>query len=210
MARYDVVVVGGGILGLATAYRVLGRRPGSRVAVIEKETELARHQSGRNSGVLHAGIYYAPGSLKARLAVRGKREIEAFANEHDLPVDRCGKLVIARDESELPTLREVGRRAAASGVEGIREVDGRDIARIEPNARGVAALHSPGTAVTDFARITHALADEVWRRGGSVRIGEEVVGLEERDGQVRVTTTQDQLEADRGVACAGLQSDRGV
>jgi (S)-2-hydroxyglutarate dehydrogenase len=205
----DIVVVGGGIIGLATAYRLLELRSAVSVVVLEKEPELGLHQSGRNSGVLHAGIYYAPGSLKARLAVEGKRELQRFADRHGIAYERCGKLVIARDWSELPRLRELGRRAHANGVERLREVDASGIRELEPNARGVAALHSPGTAIIDFREVVRALMAEVLDRGGDVRLGAEVTAMDVATDHVRVeTSAAGEIRAGRVVACAGLQSDR--
>jgi (S)-2-hydroxyglutarate dehydrogenase len=205
---YDVAVIGGGIIGLATCYELLTRRPGLRLVVLEKEHDLARHQSGRNSGVLHAGLYYAPGSLKARMAVEGKRRLEDFAHRHDVPVERCGKLVIARDADEVPRLRELGRRADANGVEGIREIDRSGITRLEPHARGFLALHSPATAITDFREVALAIAEAARTLGGEIRTATEVVGVDERTDGVRISTTGGDLEAAQVVACAGLQSDR--
>lgn len=207
-SRCDVAVIGGGIIGLATAYELLTRRPGLRLIVLEKEHDLARHQSGRNSGVLHAGLYYTPGSLKARMAVEGKRRLEDFARHHDVPVEHCGKLVIARDAEEMPRLRELGRRGEANGVEGLREIDRVEIARLEPHARGFAALHSPATAITDFRVMALAIAEAARELGGEIQTGAEVAGMDEQTDRVRVSTTAGDVEAEQVVACAGLQSDR--
>ena len=164
--RRDVVVIGGGIVGLATAYRLLEQRPDLRLTVVEKEPELATHQTGHNSGVLHAGLYYAPGSLKATLCREGKAEVEAFAAAHAIPVERCGKLVVALDDSELPRLEAVRERAEANGVPGLEAVGPERIREIEPHAAGSRGLWSPETAIIDFRRVALALADEIRARGG--------------------------------------------
>jgi hypothetical protein len=169
-----VVVVGGGILGVAAARQVQRDRPGAQVTVLEKEPGLARHQTGRNSGVVHAGLYYAPGSLKARLCRRGAGLLRAFCAEHGLAYVACGKVVVATRAAELPRLEALAERAAANGVGGLRSLDGDGLRAVEPHARGVAALHSPETAITDFAAVTRALGREVEAAGGGVRTGVEV------------------------------------
>lgn len=195
MPELDVAVVGGGIVGLAVARELLLRDPGARIAVFEREPELARHQSGHNSGVVHAGLYYAPGSLKARLCRDGRERLLAFADEHAIPYRVSGKLVIAAHEAELPALAELGRRADANGLRGVRELGPAELREVEPHATGVRALHVPETAVIDFATVTRALADDVRHRGGSVRLGHEVTDLAA-------------LGARRVVTCAGLASER--
>src|SRR5215213_5309249 len=146
-AECDLAVVGGGILGLATARELLRRRPDARVVVLEREPELARHQTGHNSGVIHAGIYYVPGSLKARLCTAGARELYDYCEQRGIPHERCGKLIVATAAAELPGLDELERRGRANGVPGLRRVEGAGIEAIEPHARGVAALHSPHTGI---------------------------------------------------------------
>jgi (S)-2-hydroxyglutarate dehydrogenase len=149
--RYDVTVVGGGLIGLATAYRLLEAKPGLRLAVLEKEPELARHQSGHNSGVIHAGLYYTPGSLKARLCREGMEALKRFADERGIPYELCGKLVVALDESELSALAELKRRGLANGLRGLQEIDAKAIHELEPHATGIRALHVPETGIIDFA-----------------------------------------------------------
>ena len=146
----DLVVVGGGILGLAVAREALLRRSELRVVVLEKEPTIASHQTGRNSGVVHAGIYYAPGSLKARLCVQGSRDLVAYCEDRGIPYDRCGKLILATCEDELPRLSELERRAAANGVPDVEMVDEKAIAELEPNASGLLGLYSPNTGAVDF------------------------------------------------------------
>jgi L-2-hydroxyglutarate oxidase LhgO len=206
--RFDVVVVGGGILGLATAHRLLEVRPGIRLAVVEKEAELATHQSGHNSGVLHAGLYYAPGSLKARLCREGKAEIEQFAERHAIPFERCGKLVVAIDEGELPRLSSLRERAEANGVPGLEAVGPERIRELEPHAAGIAGLWSPETGIIDFQRVALALGDTIRGAGGEIRTSMPVTGITERPGEVVVRTPVGELVAGHVVACAGLHADR--
>jgi L-2-hydroxyglutarate oxidase LhgO len=206
--RADVVVVGAGILGLATAWTLVRDEPARRVVVVDKETTVAAHQSSHNSGVVHAGVYYAPGSLKARLCREGKAALEAFCAARDIPLVRNGKVIVAVNAAELPRLAALGRRAAANGVEGLRQLDGAELRRIEPNVAGIAGLHSPTTGVVDFPTVCRALAAEVREAGGELLLGEAVTGIEEQAGEVVVTTTRRELTAGRVVTCAGLQSDR--
>ena len=206
--RFDVVVIGGGIVGLATARRLLEQRPGLRIAILEKEAELATHQSGHNSGVLHAGLYYQPGSLKARLCREGKAEIEAFAEAHDIPFERCGKLVVALDESELERLAALHERAVANGVPGLEEIGPERIRELEPHAAGIRGLWSPGTGIIDFRRVALAMATDLRQQEVAILTGCEVRGLDERPGEIVVRTSGDEVRADLVVACAGLQADR--
>jgi L-2-hydroxyglutarate oxidase len=206
--RYDVVIVGGGIVGLATALRLGEARPGLRVAILEKEAELATHQSGHNSGVLHAGLYYAPGSLKARLCREGKAALEAFAEAHAIPFERCGKLVVALDETELERLAALRERAVANGVPGLEEVGQERIGELEPHAAGIRGLWSPETGIIDFRRVALAMADDLRGQGVTILTGREVTGIDERGDEVVVTTPGGELRAGLVVACAGLQADR--
>ena len=161
MAEQRIGVVGGGILGVAIAREVVRRRPGTQVVVLEKEDRLAAHQTGHNSGVVHAGIYYRPGSLKAELCTRGRALLQDFCAEHAIPYDACGKLVVAVDESEMGRFDALERTATANGVPGLRRLDGAAIRDVEPYAVGLAALHSPATAITDYVAVARAMADEV-------------------------------------------------
>jgi L-2-hydroxyglutarate oxidase LhgO len=200
----DAVVVGGGIVGLATARRLAEHRPDARIIVLEKEASVGRHQSSHNSGVLHAGLYYAPGSRKAELCRQGKAAVEAFAEAHDIPVVRNGKLVVAVGESELPALAALTERAQANGVPELRTLDRDELREIEPHVAGVRALHSPTTAVVDFGLVCDALASEL-----DVRTGTGVVDLVETNtGCVRVETTSGEIEARAVVVCAGLWSSQ--
>ncbi|HET7566516.1 MAG TPA: L-2-hydroxyglutarate oxidase [Gaiellaceae bacterium] len=200
-------VVGAGILGLAVARRLAELRPDATVTVLEKEREVALHQTGRNSGVVHAGIYYAPGSLKARLCRRGVELLRAYCEERSLPLRACGKLVVALDAGELERLRELERRGAANGVPGLRWLEGDELREVEPHAAGIAGLHSPTTGITDYRAIAAAFAEDVRAAGGGILLGAEVTGIR-ADGSARVRTPLDEFEFDRLVVCGGLQGDR--
>ncbi len=208
--EHDLVVVGAGIIGLAVAREALRRRPGDSVLVLERETEVAAHQSSHNSGVIHAGIYYAPGSLKARLCVNGTRELYAYCEGRGLPVERPGKLVVATRSDELPRLEELERRGRANGVPGLRRIGPGQIEEVEPHARGLAALHSPATGLVDFAAVTRALADDVRAAGGAVATGCAVEHVDARAGGRVGLRLAGGAEARgrRAVFCAGAWSDR--
>lgn len=199
-------IIGGGIVGIALA-RALTQR-GDEVTVLEKEARLAQHQTGHNSGVVHAGLYYKPGSLKATLCAAGRVSIREFCEEKGLPYREVGKLVVAVDETELPALAEIERRSIENGVPDLDRID--DVSRlreIEPHVAGVAAVHSPHTAVVDYATITEAMAQDVRAAGGAIRLGHEVTGIRHENGRVRVTTPVSEDVFDRVIVCAGLQSD---
>jgi L-2-hydroxyglutarate oxidase LhgO len=208
-----VVVVGGGILGLATARLIARERPDADVLVLEREPQLALHQTARNSGVVHAGIYYVPGSLKARVCRRGAALLRDLCAERGVPFESCGKLVVALTPEELPRLERLAERAHANGVPGLRSLDAAQLRAIEPHAAGVAALHSPETAITDFRAVALALADELRERGGGVRTGVEVNRVRSAGGPTRGAAMVelmggDELRADRVIVCAGLHADR--
>src|SRR5690242_13711295 len=175
-AECDLVVVGGGILGGAVARELLARRPGARLAVLEAEPRIGVHQTGRSSGVIHAGIYYEPGSLKARLCVEGARALYDYCDEHEIPYRMSGKLVVAVEEDELGRLDELERRGTLNEVRELRRVGPDEIAEIEPHARGVAALHSPHTGVVDFVAVAESYAADVEAAGGSIHLGTSVRG----------------------------------
>jgi (S)-2-hydroxyglutarate dehydrogenase len=206
--RVDVVVVGAGILGLATAVELARRLPERRVVVLEKESAIARHQTGRNSCVVHSGVYYPPGSLKARLCIHGRQLLRDYCQEQDIPYDECGKLIVASDASEVPALDELQRRAEANGVSGLRRLAAEEIHEVEPHCVGVAGLHVPTTAIVDFSRVAAALADDLRALGGEVRTEAGVSALHDRGVRVLAETARGAVEVDGVVACAGLQSDR--
>lgn len=208
MSTGTIGVVGGGIVGLAVARELARRRPGATVVVLEKERQLAVHQTGHNSGVVHAGIYYRPGSLKAELCTRGRALMRDYCAEHAIAYDECGKLVVAVDETELSRFEALARTARENGVPGLRRLDGEAIREVEPHAAGLAALHSPRTAITDYVAVAEALAREVVAAGGAVHLGAEVTGIEWVAGGIDVRTADGRHRVDRLVVCGGLQSDR--
>ena len=203
----DVVVIGAGLIGLATAREILRRRTGTRLIVLEKEARIAAHQSGRNSGVIHSGIYYAPGSLKARLCVRGGTLLRAFCEEHDIAHPECGKLIIAVRDSELGRLDDLKRRGVANGVPGLQIVDAGAIPQIEPAATGLRAIYSPTTAIVDYRLVAGALAADVIASGGTIVTGRRVTGIRRSDSAWHVDAGSDTIQASVVVVCAGLQSD---
>lgn len=208
-ADVDVAVVGGGIVGLGAARAVLCREPGVRLVVLEKEPGVARHQTGRNSGVVHAGIYYKPGSMKARLCVAGRAQMKAYAAEKGIPYEECGKLIVALDDQEVPQLEELYRRACANEVPGVSLLDSSGMRDIEPAIRGVAALHSPVTAITDYAAVARAYVSDIEAVGGKLLCGFKVAGILQDDRGVVITSAEgDRTRAKRAIVCAGLYSDK--
>jgi L-2-hydroxyglutarate oxidase len=201
------VVVGGGIVGLATALAVLEADPGSSLVVLEKEPECGRHQSGHNSGVIHSGIYYAPGSLKARLCRAGNRSMAAFCEEHGIPYRTCGKLIVATAEDELPALERLYERGVAQGL-AVERLGPEGVRAHEPHAAGIAAVWVPETGIVDYGEVVGRLAALVTAAGGEVRTTTPVTGLERRGGRWLVSSPGGPLEAARVVTCAGLQSDQ--
>jgi (S)-2-hydroxyglutarate dehydrogenase len=204
---HDVAVAGGGIVGLATA-RALALR-GRRVVLLERGPELGQHQTTHNSGVIHAGIYYAPGSLKARLCVDGAARLYEYCAANGIEAVRCGKLVIAVRDADLPRLDELERRARANGVQGLGRLGPDEIGSVEPAARGLSALHSPNTGMVDFGAVAAAYARDVEAHGGEVRRGAGVRALVEREDRVEAVLADGRIvPAARAVACAGAWSDR--
>jgi L-2-hydroxyglutarate oxidase len=208
MHASDVVVVGAGILGLAVARELLARRPDLSVTVLEREDRVGAHQTGHNSGVVHAGIYYAPGSLKARLCVEGARDLYEFCERHAVPVDRCGKVIVATTPAELPGLDELERRGRRNGVAGLRRLDRAELRELEPHAEGVAAVHSPATGIVDFPAVARALAAEIAEAGATIALGREVLDVDARPREVVLRTPAGELVARNAIFCAGAWSDR--
>jgi len=208
-ATYDSVVVGAGILGLAVARELLARQPRARVLVVEQADHVAAHQTAHNSGVIHAGVYYAPGSLKAQLCVDGAARLYDYCDRHGIDARRIGKLIIATEESELPALDELERRARHNGVPEIRRVGAAELKEIEPHATGVAALHSPYTGIVDFRVVCERLAEDVREAGAELRLGWQVDRMQVRGRSIRLTGPGgDVVQASRAVCCAGLWADR--
>jgi L-2-hydroxyglutarate oxidase LhgO len=201
-------IIGGGIVGLATAYRLTERFPGAQVWVLEKETSVGRHQTGHNSGVLHCGLYYKPGSVKARLAVTGIRQMVEFCRQNDVPHEICGKLVVAADENEVPRLRSLEERGTANGLEGLRWLNRDEMREIEPHAGGVAALRVPQEGIVDYPRVCEQLVARLTERGAQVVTGARVHRLSPQGAGWIAHTTAGVFEADFVINCAGLHSDR--
>ncbi|HYY88218.1 MAG TPA: L-2-hydroxyglutarate oxidase, partial [Chloroflexota bacterium] len=208
MRSYDVVVIGAGILGLAVARELEHRHAGLRLAVLDKEPKIGQHQTGHNSGVIHSGIYYAPGSLKARLCVEGSRNLYAYCEAKGIPTDRCGKVIVASSDEEVPRLENLFSRGQANGVEGLEMIGPDRLREIEPHCVGVKALWSPNTGIVDYDRVARAYADDVRAAGGEVLPGYEVFGFQERPSAVVLETPAGEVEAKHAVACAGLHADR--
>ncbi len=204
----DIAVVGGGILGLAVARELTARRPQASVCVLERETELGTHQTGHNSGVIHAGVYYVPGSLKAQLCVTGAREMYEYCEGRGIASERCGKVIVATDPSELERLDELERRGRANGVPGLRRIDADGIAELEPHARGIDGLHSPGTGIADFPAVARAYAGDVQEAGGAIATGCEVLGVERNGRSLRLSHSHGVTEAGNAIFCAGAWADR--
>lgn len=207
MQRADIVIIGAGIVGLATAFQIARARPALRLVILDKESTLASHQTGRNSGVIHSGIYYKPGSMKAATCRRGKALLEAFCREHDVPFETCGKVIVAVDEHELPSLSRIHERGIANGVR-CEVIDAPRLHELEPNVAGVRAIHVPESGIVDYVRMCERFADQIHQSGGQVRLGEMVVGFDRRPSTTVVRTTLGDVEARLVINCAGLHCDR--
>lgn len=205
---YDVTIVGGGILGLATGLALTARNPALRLLLLEKEPRVGMHQTGHNSGVIHAGIYYRPGSLKARLSVQGVQRMMAFCDAHDIPYEKCGKVIVATDERELVALDELYRRGSANGVPDLRKIDATELRAIEPHAAGLAALHSPHTAILEYRLVAQAMSDDLQAYHGEIRCGASMLGADLTDTHVRIHTSEGPVLSRSLLNCAGLYADR--
>jgi len=204
--RCDIAVVGGGLVGLATAMALAGR--GTGVAVLEAEDRLAAHQSGHNSGVIHSGLYYKPGSLKARLCAEGAREVYRLCDEEGIPYQRCGKLVVATQEEELPRLDELERRGQANGLTGLKRLHPEEIRDVEPRAAGIAALHVPETGIVEYTKVAAAYRRRIERDGGRILTSARVSSVRPDGSGLLIGTARGTMACARLVNCAGLQSDR--
>lgn len=204
---YDIVIVGGGIIGLATALALTERAARLRLAVLDKEARLASHQSSRNSGVIHAGIYYSPGSEKARLCVDGAGLLRVFCDEHGIPYDRCGKVIVATTPEELPRLDRLYERGVANGVEGLVRIGAERLRELEPHTRGLQAIYSPATAVVDFGRVAMAMANILQARGTTVLTQGRLQGIAGTDDGFVLNTTRGPVHARALINCAGLYAD---
>ncbi len=207
-SRYDIAIIGGGIVGMATAMAILKKDPNRSLAVFEAEDRLAAHQTGNNSGVIHSGLYYKPGSLKAINCVRGREALYAFCAEHDIPFERCGKIVVATREDQVTALDELERRAAANGLSGCRRLGPDEIREHEPHVRGVAGLFVPETGIVDFVRVVGAYKTVVEENGGQVHTSARVNGVIKEPGALVLETSKGSFRCGFLVNCAGLYSDR--
>jgi L-2-hydroxyglutarate oxidase len=207
MKRADVAIVGGGIVGLATAYQFTRRFPNRRAVVLEKEAGLAEHQTGHNSGVLHSGIYYKPGSLKAVNCREGKKALEAFCKDEGIDHDICGKVIVAVDEAELPALERIYERGRANGV-ACEIIDQARLRELEPHAAGVRALHVPETGIVNYRQVCQRLAERIRERGGEIVLRAKVTAVHSNGDGLAVTSTAGDVEARHFVNCAGLYCDR--
>jgi (S)-2-hydroxyglutarate dehydrogenase len=205
---YDVAIIGGGILGLAAGREILQRRPGASLVVLDKEANLGQHQTGHNSGVIHSGIYYAPGSVKAQACVAGSAVLMQYCEERGIPFERCGKVIVATKDDELPRLDELHRRGVANGVPDLAMIGPQRLKELEPNVVGVRALWSPNTGIIDFSKVAAAYADDLRAAGGEIRTRHEVNGLLRERKITILQTTGEDVRARSVIACAGLQADR--
>ncbi|HAX24734.1 MAG TPA: L-2-hydroxyglutarate oxidase, partial [Chloroflexi bacterium] len=203
-----IVIVGGGIVGLAAAREILQRRPGTSLILLEKEATIGQHQTGHNSGVIHSGIYYVPGSLKARLCVAGAAAMMRYCDENDIGWKRCGKVIVATSPSELPRLQALYERGQENQVPGLRLIEQDELREREPHVRGIRAIWSPNTGIVDYLQVALSYANDIRQLGGDIRAGHEVTAIQRRNGRTLLTTTGGDIEAALVVTCAGLQSDR--
>lgn len=204
---YDFVVIGAGIVGLSTACELQARHPEKRILIVEKEDAVARHQSGRNSGVIHAGVYYAPDSLKARLCKEGVEATVAFCQQHDVPFEQCGKLIVATDETEHERLLDLYERARLNELD-VELIEGTELRHLEPAITGIAAIHVKTSGIVDYPLMCEKMAEEFMRSGGAIRFSSEVTGLNESANEITVETSQGAIAAQFLVVCGGLMADR--
>ncbi|MBI1175219.1 MAG: L-2-hydroxyglutarate oxidase [Sideroxydans sp.] len=207
MIKNEFIIVGGGIVGLATALRILEARPGARLVLIEKESDLAQHQTGHNSGVIHSGLYYKPGSLKAVNCRKGYEQLLTFCRQESIPHEICGKIVVATRDAELPNLEELYRRGVANGLEGLRFLRPEEIHEIEPNCRGVRGLYVPQTGIVDYGTVARKYAEKLIIQGAEIILGQCVQSIHQGDKHVEVIGESGTYTAKAAVVCAGLQSD---
>jgi len=205
-SKVDLTIIGGGIVGLATALKITEGYPRVKLLLLEKESKLAQHQTGHNSGVIHSGLYYRPGSMKARTCVAGRKALIEFCDQNSIPYERCGKVVVATSDEELPRLEELYRRGIANGLEGLEIIGPERLKELEPHAKGVKALHVPATGIIDYKKVAAAYAEKI-SASGDIRTSHRVVGILERDGEIVLQTSQGDYRTKHLVNCCGLHSD---
>lgn len=206
--RCDIAIVGGGIVGLATAYSLLRRDPRQKLVVLEKEAQVGAHQTGHNSGVIHSGLYYKPGSLKAKNCLEGYAKLLQFCRENEIAHEVCGKIVVASSQSELSQLEMLYQRGLANGLDGVRRLDADEIKQLEPHCAGLAGLFVPQTGIVDYSAMVNCLRDQVANLGGTVLTNQTVADIQSRDETVKIASSSAEFVADRVVTCGGLHSDR--
>ena len=206
-SQYDLTIIGGGILGLATALKITAAHPRLRLLLLEKEAELARHQTGNNSGVIHSGLYYRPGSLKARTCVTGRKELMKFCDDNSVPYEICGKVVVALGQEELPRLDELRRRGEANGLRGLEIIDTERLKELEPHATGIRGLYVPETGIIDYKKVAAAYAGKIRDAGGDIRLSQRVVGILDRPDEIVLQTSGGDYRSKYLINCCGLQSD---
>jgi (S)-2-hydroxyglutarate dehydrogenase len=204
---YDLTIIGGGILGLATALKITAAYPRLSLLLLEKEPEFARHQTGNNSGVIHSGLYYRPGSLKALACVAGRKELIQFCDDNAVPYEICGKVVVATTREELPRLEELHRRGEANGLRGLKLIDSERLKELEPHATGIKGLHVPETGIIDYKKVAAAYASKIRDSGGDLRLSHRVVGIIERPDEIVLQTSGGDYRTKHLINCSGLQSD---
>jgi (S)-2-hydroxyglutarate dehydrogenase len=206
-SQYDVTIIGGGILGLATALKITAAHPQVRLLILEKEAQLARHQTGNNSGVIHSGLYYRPGSLKAQSCVTGRKALIAFCDKNSVPYEICGKVVVATSQVELPRLEELHRRGMANGLQGLEIIGPERLKELEPHAIGVKGLYVPETGIIDYTKVADAYAEHIRNAGGDIRLSQRVVGMLDRPDEIVLQTSGGDYRTKYLINCCGLQSD---
>jgi L-2-hydroxyglutarate oxidase len=204
---YDLTIIGGGILGLSTALKITAAHPNTRLLILEKEAELAHHQTGNNSGVIHSGLYYRPGSLKAKSCVSGRKELMRFCDDNSVPYEICGKVVVATSREELPRLDELHRRGIANGLQGLEMIGPDRLKEIEPHATGIQGLYVPETGIVDYRKVSSAYATKVRDANGDIRLSQKVVGILDRGEEIVLQTSGGDYRTKYLINCCGLHSD---
>jgi L-2-hydroxyglutarate oxidase len=206
--KYDIVIVGGGIVGLGTALRILEKRPASKILVLEKENEVAKHQTGNNSGVIHSGLYYKPGSLKAKNCIDGYNLLIDFCKTNDVPFELCGKIVVATEEKEIPLLKNLFDRGAQNGLTGFKMLNASELKEYEPHVNGVSGFFVPQTGIVDYKAVAEKYAELILKKGGEIHLSEKVLDIKLGSSSVSVVTDKSSYETNQLINCAGLYSDK--